>query len=184
MRIINSYRAKVFFLLSIIAVGIYTLISMYSSADAYGSAVNSNDLIVTELTNKPFNGKVTDTVANKIITYEVRDGIKNGEFTISYLDGKKAITGKMLNNKNNGKWFYYYPSGKLESEGYFKNDIVVDKWTWYYPNGNKMEEGNFNEGTRDGLWKQYDENGELLKSVIYNKGNVIGSFESGYTKST
>jgi antitoxin component YwqK of YwqJK toxin-antitoxin module len=184
MHITNSYRAQVFLLLATIAIGIYILISISSSPESFGSATNSDGLIVKQLTNEPFSGIVTDTIANKIITYEVKNGLKHGDLTISYLNGKKAITGKMLDNKNNGKWYYYYPSGKLESEGFFKNDIVVDNWTWYYQNGNKMEEGCFSNGKRDGIWKLYNEDGDLKKSIIYNNGNVISTFDSGSSKSS
>jgi antitoxin component YwqK of YwqJK toxin-antitoxin module len=171
-----SYRVQVFFLLALIAVGTYTLISISYSGNEFGSVVTKDGLIVNQTTSKPFTGRVVDTVANQVVSYEVINGIKNGEFIINYLDGTKAVDGNIINNKNEGKWSYYYLTGELESEGYFKNDIASDEWTWYYPNGNKMEEGLFIKGKRDGKWKLYNENGSLKSTVIFNEGNVVTSF--------
>ena len=102
-----SYRIQVFFLLATIAVGIFTLISISKSKNL-GSVITKNGMIINETTNEPFTGKVIDTVANQIVSYEVVEGIKNGEFTIKLIDGTKAVSGKIINNKNEGKWSYYY----------------------------------------------------------------------------
>jgi antitoxin component YwqK of YwqJK toxin-antitoxin module len=126
MKVFNSYRIQVFFLLASIIVCIYTIISISDSSESAGTVFNSDGLIIKENSDdEPFDGKIIDTLANKIISYDVKNGLKNGEFTIFFLDGKKEISGKIFNNKNEGKWYYYYPSGKLETEGYFKNDIVI-----------------------------------------------------------
>ncbi|OGU77847.1 MAG: hypothetical protein A2V93_06830 [Ignavibacteria bacterium RBG_16_34_14] len=171
-----SYRIKVSFLLATIAVGIYTLISISNSSEKQISVFTQDGLIVNQATDEPFTGKVVDTIANQIISYDVIDGIKNGEFTICLLNGNKAVSGNIINNKNEGKWSYYYSTGELESEGFFNNDVVVDKWAWYYQNGNKMEEGVFINGKRDGLWKLYNQDGSLKSSVFFNDGNVVNSF--------
>ncbi|MDO8549591.1 MAG: hypothetical protein Q7S39_05485 [Ignavibacteria bacterium] len=171
-----SYRIQVSFLLATIAVGIYTLISISNSSEIPGSVFTRDGVIVNQSTDKPYTGRVVDTVANQIVSYEVVDGIKNGEFVICLTNGNKAVTGNIINNKNEGKWSYYYSSGQLESEGSFKNDVVVDKWTWYYPNGNKMEEGIFINGKRDGMWKLFNENGSLKSTIFFSEGNVVNPF--------
>lgn len=177
MYLINSYRLQVFILIATIAVGLYTIISFNNNSDPVPETVSSNDLIINEATNSPFTGRVVDTLADKVITYDVVDGIKNGDFIISQLDGKKSVTGTIYKNKNEGKWSYYYSTGELESEGYFKNDLLVDKWIWYHKNGNIMEEGVFVKGKRDGLWKLYREDGSIKKFVFFNNGDIVNSVD-------
>jgi antitoxin component YwqK of YwqJK toxin-antitoxin module len=171
-----SYRIQVYFLLATITVGIFTLLSISDEPVIVGSVVTKDGIIINQATNKPFTGKVVDTVANQVVTYEVSEGIKNGEFTI-LTNGKKSVSGHIVNNKNDGKWSYYYSTGELESEGLFKNDLASDRWIWYYPNGEKMEEGIFKDGKRDGLWKLYNDDGSLKSTVFFENGNVVNSFK-------
>jgi antitoxin component YwqK of YwqJK toxin-antitoxin module len=170
-----SFRTQVIFLIAVITVGIYTLILIGDSSKKHGPVFTEDGIIINYSDNKPYTGKVTDTVSNQIISYDVIDGIKNGEFTIAHLNGSKIVVGEIINNKNEGKWSYFYPNGKLESEGYFKNDDVVDKWTWFYPNGTKMEEGKYSDGKREGMWKLYNNDGSLKSTVLFQDGKVITS---------
>lgn len=181
MYLINSYRIQVFLLLATIAVGIYTIFAMADDPEPAGSIATYDGLIINQINNTPFTGKIVDTVANKVITFDVKNGIKNGEFIIHDMKGNKSITGNIINNKNEGKWSYYYSSGELESEGFFKNDITVDKWIWYHKNGKVMEEGMYVDGQRDGVWKLYNENGNLKKVVFFNKGNIVSSFDTKHS---
>jgi hypothetical protein len=177
MYLISSYRLQVFILIATIAVGLYTIISFNNNYESVPDTVSGNDLIINQVTSKPFTGRVVDTLADKIITYDVVDGIKNGEFIVSQLDGTKSVSGTIVKNKNEGKWSYYYSTGELESEGNFKNDILVDKWIWYHKNGNVMEEGFFVKGKRDGLWKLYREDGSIKKFVFFKNGDIINSVD-------
>lgn len=171
-----SFRTKVAFLLIVIAAGIYTLASIDNHSSS-GSVYEKDGLLINYNTNKPHTGTVIDTIYNQIITYEVINGIKNGNFMVTLINGNKLISGKMNNNKNDGKWSYFYSTGQLESEGNFKNDLAVDKWTWFYPNGEKKEEGNFTNGKRNGIWKSYKEDGSLKSTLFFKKGKVINSFD-------
>jgi len=177
MYLINTYRLKVIFLIATIAVGIYTIISFTKESVPEEIQISYNDLIINHITNTPFTGRIVDTLADKIITYDVVDGIRNGEFIVTQIDGKKSVSGTIVNNKNEGKWSYYYSTGELESEGYFKNDLLSDKWVWYYKNGNVMEEGVFVKGKRDGLWKLYKEDGSIKKFVFFKNGEIINSVD-------
>ncbi len=173
----NSYRIQIFLLIATIGVGLYTLLTIYNSDEPIISIITENGLIINTTDNKPYTGQVIDTVANQVIRFEVKEGIKNGQFNISFLNGKKAVTGNVVNNKNEGKWSYYYETGELESEGYFSKDVVVGEWVWYFPNGNKMEEGKYLKGKREGLWKLYNEDGTMKSSMYFQDGKVVSSSE-------
>jgi antitoxin component YwqK of YwqJK toxin-antitoxin module len=153
------------------------IISSCSNSPKSTHVYLQNNIIYSQATDEPFTGRIIDTVANRIIKYDVKNGLKDGEFIIYFLNGKKAMYGKVKENKNEGKWNYYYPNGKLESQGYFKNDKPTGKWTWYYLNGEKKEEGNFIDGKREGIWKMYKEDGTLKSYVYFKEGEVINTHE-------
>jgi len=132
-----------------------------------------NGIIYETKNKKLFTGTISDTVSNQILRYEVVEGLKNGEFIVTSLNGKTLMSGTIKENKNEGKWKYYYPSGRLESEGTFRNDIPEDKWTWYYEDGTIKEEGIYKNGKRDGLWIIYDQEGNVKSTVTFKEGEKI-----------
>lgn len=142
------------------------------------------DGLIYEKNNEtPFEGRIIDTVKNKIIEYDVADGKKNGEFVIHYENGSIQIKGIMKDNKNEGIWTYFYPSGKIESQGLFKNDKVNDKWTWYYENGKVKETGIFVDGKREGKWNMYNKDGNLNAIIIFRNGKIVDKMSSEKIKS-
>ena len=52
--------------------------------------------------SSPYTGHINDTLENKIIGYDVVNGLKHGEFLISTLEGNFSVTGFVENNKNVG----------------------------------------------------------------------------------
>jgi len=132
-----------------------------------------NGLIYQQKSEKPYTGIIIDTLDNKIMEYNVKDGFKNGLFKISRLGGKIEMAGNMIDDKNEGEWKYYYPNGQLESVGNFKNDTPSGKWTFYYQTGMKKEEGKYNKGIRDGKWIEYDSTGKVINDTIYTKGDSL-----------
>lgn len=122
----------------------------------------------------PFTGKVLDTLSNNmILEFDVVNGLKNGEFFISTLNGVLTTSGYIENNKNIGTWKYYYDNGKLESTGEFYNDKPNGTWTWYHENGTIKCEGIYVNGKQEGRWKSYNESGMLTKIIDYSKGEEV-----------
>ena len=134
-------------------------------------------LIYKEGEEAPFTGRILDTLDTKIIEYEVRNGLKNGEFCLTSTSGKVAVYGLLKNNKNAGKWKYFYGSGKLESMGGFRDDKPQGKWTWFYENGTVKEEGYFVEGYKIGKWSTYAATGAPTYVITYNKGEKINEIK-------
>ncbi len=75
----------------------------------------------------PFTGREKARVENKIIEYDIVDGLKHGDFRLYYESGNIEIIGQIDKNRNIGNWQYFgkglvsfrdgSPSGKAgESE--------------------------------------------------------------------
>lgn len=131
-----------------------------------------NGLIYQQKSEKPYTGIIIDTLDNKIMEYNVKDGFKNGLFKISRLGGKIEMAGNMIDDKNEGEWKYYFPNGQLESIGNFENDKPSGKWIFYYATGNKKEEGKFKEGKREGKWIEYDSTGIVKNFINFSVGDT------------
>ena len=127
-----------------------------------------DSLIYKKGSDKPFTGREKARVQDKIIEYDVVDGIKNGEFKLFYEDGTPQINGHIDHNKNTGKWQYFYPGGEIESEGFFVDDKPEGRWVWYYQSGKIREEGSFAKGKRVGWWKDFDEQGKVTKEKEFS----------------
>lgn len=132
-------------------------------------------LYIDSTSTKPFTGRHKSKMLNMKIEYEVKDGIKNGDFILYNSNDKAQIVGKMIDNKNEGIWKYYYPNGNLESEGFFSNDTVDGYWKWYDSRGLMIQEGNFNSGLKEGEWKIYDSSGKVRITYTYSNDKLIDS---------
>ncbi|MFC2103496.1 toxin-antitoxin system YwqK family antitoxin [Bacteroidota bacterium] len=127
-----------------------------------------DSLIYTKGSDIPFSGREYARIENKIIEYDVVDGVKHGEFLLYYESGKLEIKGELVNNLNEGRWQYYYESGQIESEGDFVDNQPDGIWRWYYRSGKLREEGLFQKGKRQGVWKEFDELGIVLNEKDYS----------------
>ena len=162
-----KYTVRLFFLL--------TAIIFFNCSQKYNSGrdlYTKGGLIYKTGEKKPFTGKVRGEANNKVVEYEVKNGVKNGEFILYFPNGNVEIKGKIIDGKNEGQWDYYYSNKSLESQGNFKNDLVDGKWVWYFPNGNLKEKGKYVNGKRQGEWLSYNDDGGLYIKR-YFKNNVL-----------
>ena len=130
----------------------------------------------------PFTGREKARVEDKIIEYDVVDGVRHGEFILYYESGNVEMKGQIEHNKNIGEWKYYYESGELESKGFFINDRPDGKWLWYYLSGNIKEEGSYSGGIRIGLWKQFDEQGIIIDQKEFSFDDSTSNDENYLNK--
>lgn len=137
---------------------------------------NGRDLVLRDgllyrgTRDKPYSGKVVDTVSGKLLEYNISNGKKNGEFILKYMNNTLAMKGNIVDNRNEGTWNYYYPDGKLESSGYFRNDLPDSTWKWFFQNGDLKETGKYDMGKRDGKWLSYGDDGRLFVTRIFKDG--------------
>ena len=130
----------------------------------------------------PYTGRIIDTLQNKVIEYDVLNGMKNGEFILSSYEGIPSIYGSIKDNRNTGVWKYFYPNGQLESIGNFNYDNPYGKWKWYYYDGSIKETGTFLNGNKTGSWYRYSWEGILLSITMYDEGELINEIKFIPTK--
>ena len=123
----------------------------------------------------PYTGKERARVENKIIEYEIVDGLKTGSFRLYYEGGEIEIKGQIDKNKNFGKWQYFYESGQIASEGNFVDDLPDGEWKWYFRSGSISEQGSFKEGKRFGLWTQFDTSGNVIEEKEILESDSLSS---------
>ena len=140
--------------------------------------VVNDGLIYLKGESHPYTGRILDTLQKKIIIeYDVVNGLKNGEFFLSNLDGIYTVYGFINDNKNVGTWHYYYDNGQLECTGNFNDDKPTGKWVWYYKNGIKKSEGIYINGKPEGKWSQYDQFGYPNLIIKYRLGELLSTVE-------
>ena len=135
--------------------------------------IKEDGLIYKVGQDDPYTGRILDTLENKVLEYDVVNGMKNGEFRVSSVEGIVTVYGSIEDNRNIGEWKYYYLNEQLESIGNFKNDYPHGKWVWYYSDGSIKEKGTFLNGNRTGTWYRYSWDGILLSITMYDKGEKI-----------
>jgi len=140
------------------------------------STIETRDtLIYKKGSDKPFTGREKARVDNKIIEYDVVDGLKHGDFRLYYESGNIEIKGQVDKNRNVGKWQYFYESGQIESEGNFVNNLPDGEWKWYYRSGEPREQGIFKEGKRVGWWKLFDSTGNILEEREFFESDSLNT---------
>jgi antitoxin component YwqK of YwqJK toxin-antitoxin module len=135
--------------------------------------IKEDGLIYKVGQDDPYTGRILDTLQNKVLEYDVVNGMKNGEFSLSSIEGIVSIHGSIEDNRNIGEWKYFYPNEQLESIGNFKNDNPHGKWVWYYSNGSIKEKGTFLNGKKTGTWYLYNWEGRLSSITMYDEGEKI-----------
>jgi antitoxin component YwqK of YwqJK toxin-antitoxin module len=152
------------FICHLIVLPLFIIVSCSQNNELPPTTLELRDtLIYKKGSDIPFTGKEKARVENKIIEYDILNGVRHGEFKLYYESGKLEIKGQLENNMNVGKWQYFYESGQVESEGLFVKNMPEGKWKWYYRSGNLREEGTFEEGARVGMWTQFDDYGNILE---------------------
>jgi len=141
------------------------------------SLIIKDKLLYKSGSDIPFTGREKALVENKIIEYDVKDGLRHGEFRIFSEDGILIMEGQVDSNRNVGNWKYFFPDGQLESEGYFVNDVPEGKWVWYYPGKLIKEQGNYEKGLRVGIWYQYGINGNIIYEKNFSLEDSVSAFE-------
>ena len=99
---------------------------------------------------KPFNGKCSDTIENKIYIKSYKNGLAHGE------------------------WLEFYNNGNISLKGFYKFDTINGNFTSYYRNGKIKGRGRLRMGYRVGSWVYYDSLGVEIEKIFFDrKGNKI-----------
>jgi antitoxin component YwqK of YwqJK toxin-antitoxin module len=106
----------------------------------------------------------------------IKDGLRDGQWTYWYENGQKAMEVNYGNNKTNGKLTFWHEDGYKLAELMFKDDVLEGKVIAWYENGQKFGEGNYNDGKEDGKQISWYENGQLKFEKNYKDGNLDGKW--------
>jgi len=171
----DLFEGKLYFAAACIIISFTLLLFLSTGCKSNNDTTKvqiKDGLIYKQGTDHPYTGRVLDTLENRIIEYDVVNGMKTGEFCLLSISGEFAVHGYLENNQNVGSWRYFYSNGQLESQGNFKNDQPHGNWNWYYENGKLKTIGYFIDGRAEGTWRSFDDNGLLTSVTFYQNGDV------------
>ena len=133
---------------------------LFLSAGISQNRVNVNNLVqygdkyFKENDDRPFNGIVFDMskeTGNKILQYNIVDGLKNGLYQEWYPDGKPKSKGKYLNNKRVHNWTSWYENGQKSGIVTYKDGIANGLHALWSQSGTKYYEATFKDEKLDGF---------------------------------
>ena len=173
----KKFKIKILFLSSLIIFAQFFFLTCDKNNNNIpeSSLAIRDTLIYKNGSDMPFTGREKARVQNKIIEYDIVDGIKHGDFRLYYESGNIEIKGQIDKNKNIGKWQYFYESGQIESEGNFVDDFPEGEWKWSYRLGALREQGNFKGGKRIGFWKQFDVSGNVIEEKEFFESDSLNT---------
>lgn len=112
------------------------------------------------------DGKVLHYYSNGKLdqTYENRNGLHNGLLTIYEDDSTGTVYETMMlkDGKRNGPFTIYYKSGKIFSTGTYKNDTLVDFVYFLRENGDTLKYFYHYKGKQDFPAKKWLANGQIF----------------------
>lgn len=94
-----------------------------------------------------------------LITYGA-DGLRNGNYTEWFEDGKVKITGYYMNGERQFIWKSFYPGGAIEWIAAYQFGDLVETFTANHPSGKKKLEQLYRDGKPSGPAKIWDEKGK------------------------
>ncbi len=102
------------------------------------------------------------------------DGLKQGVWSFTYLDGRRHRRGSYLDDAETGPWVFWFHNGKKRSEGEFSSGQRVGQWIRNHSNGVRSLRGGYREGLRHGRWRRWHNTGQLFEDRIYRDGKREG----------
>jgi hypothetical protein len=105
---------------------------------------------------------------------EVCDGLRQGPWKFTDLNGKALRMGSYQDGLETGKWTFWYSAGGKRSEGKFESGQRVGPWFRNHPNGQRSLQGSYLGGLRNGRWRRWHDNGQLYEDRIYLAGRREG----------
>ena len=73
----------------------------------------------------------------------VAEGLRNGDWTAYFLDGKVQSTGAFKDGKRVGKSMIYHENGQLWMDGSYVDDHKCGEWVFYDEQGYEIERKDF-----------------------------------------
>ena len=74
---------------------------------------------------------------------EIKDGLRSGEWTSYFSDGKVQSTGFYVKGIRSGKGQIFHENGHLWMDGWYKDDHKCGEWIFYDEQGYELERVNY-----------------------------------------
>lgn len=100
------------------------------------------------------------------------EGLREGQSTVYYPDGKVALTCDWQKNKRHGVSREFYPSGKTRVEMHYELGLRQGWSMAYFENGQPEIEGKYGNDLREGRWKFFTAEGVLRFELNYVNGKL------------
>lgn len=101
-------------------------------------------------------------------------GLRHGDWTFRYTDGRAHREGKYLDGAETGPWTFWFYNGQIRSKGSFERGQRVGLWIRNHDNGIRSLEGSYQGGLRDGRWRRWHNTGQLYEDRYYKEGGREG----------
>jgi antitoxin component YwqK of YwqJK toxin-antitoxin module len=147
-----------------------------------------NELGEVKLLERTKNGKLDgdqiqyyESLGTIFINESFKDGIRDGETTTYFPDGRVSRNEYFKNGKKEGSQKRYFLNGKLRSEERYKDGKEEGIQREYYEDGTTQLEQYYKNGKQEGIQKIYYENGQLEGEATYKNGKQDGSTKKYYS---
>lgn len=114
-----------------------------------------------------------------------RNGVKHGQWTYHFTNGKPVTRGTYHNGKRTDTWVRWHNNGAIAATGKYKSGQKHGKWTYWYNNKRTWRTGSYRNGREDGLWIEWHDNGNKHRhtTFIADPGNPITNVLHGLHQS-
>ncbi len=109
---------------------------------------------------------------NLISTVTYNMGVKEGQSTVYYPNGRISESFWYESGSRNGPWLQYYENGKVRVKSEFKNDQRHGDFIFYSPGGRTEMKGSYDKNQMHGEWIFYGESGNVVSVINYVEGRA------------
>jgi len=102
-----------------------------------------------------------------------RHGLRHGQHTLYYSNGKKRLEVHFVNDLEEGSYREYYENGILALEVTYKKGRKEGVQKEYYPDGKLQATVTYLNGYKEGEKKEYDKNGTVISVVTFERDRPV-----------
>ena len=114
----------------------------------------------------------TNSEHYRLISVDGRE-LKQGAYTRTYANGRKAEKGSYVHGEKDGAWTYWNKTGKKIMEENYARGKRQGPWVKWYDNGQKAFEGDYDNGNPVKTHREWRMDGARQAEVVYTEKNGV-----------
>lgn len=135
-------------------------VEQYLDTISYLLSYYSNDSIHTQQIKDGSGNQISYFPTNLIHeSYTYKEGLRNGDFYVTNINGKTGSTGSYRNGFRHGIWNYFYFNGDKEKTCCYQNGLLDGSYASYYDTKQLKVIGEYRKGMKNGKWIWYTNTG-------------------------